>query len=157
MAGTITSPIGPAQSVRGTLLQVGTAGSPETMYTIANATDVSLPIMSDTIDVTNVGNLWKVKIPTLLDLGKISFKIYWMMEEVTHRNSLNGGGVAAGLRYLLVQQLVRDFQFIYPDGNLSTDAFPAYVTGFAITGKVAGVYEASIDLTYSGPAVPSLV
>jgi hypothetical protein len=157
MAGPITSPIGPALSVRGTLLQVGTAGSPETMYTIANATDVSLPIMADTVDVTNVGNLWKVKIPTLLDLGKISFKIYWIMEEVTHRNSLNGGGVPAGLRYLLVQQLVRDYQFVYPDGNNSTDAFPAYVTGFAITGKVGSVYEASIDLTYSGPGVPSLV
>src|SRR5450755_2087846 len=126
MAGQITSPIGPAQAVRGTLLQVGTGGSPETMYTIANATDISLPIQGDTIDVTNVGNLWKVKIPTLLDLGKIAFKIYWMMEDPTHRNSLNGGGVPAGLRYLLVQQLSRDFAFVYPDGNLSTDAFPAY-------------------------------
>jgi|SRR5580693_7865796 hypothetical protein len=157
MAGSITSPIGPAQQVRGTLLQVGTAGSPETMYTIANATDVSLPVMSDTVDVTNVGNLWKVKIPTLLDMGKISFKIYWVMEEDTHRNSLNGGGVPAGLRYLLVNQLVRDFQFVYPDGNLSTDAFPAYTTSFAITGKVGGVYEASIELTYAGPNPPSLV
>lgn len=151
----VTSVIGPATQVRGTLLQVGNGSSPEAMQTIANATDLSLPVMSDTVDVTNVGDLWKRHIPTLNDMGKISFKVFWMMEETTHRNSLNGGTVGAGLRYLMINQLLRDFQFVYPDGNNSTDAFPAYVTSFAITGKVGNVYEASVELTNSG--APSLV
>lgn len=151
----ITSAIGPAQQVRGTLLQVGNGGSPETMQTIANATDVSLPIMTDTVDVTNVGDLWKRHIPTLNDMGKIAFKVFWIMEEPTHRNSVNSGVAGAGLRYLMVNQLLRDFQFVYPDGNSSTDAFPAYVTSFAITGKTGNVYEASVELTNSG--APSLV
>ena len=66
-----------------------------------------------------------------------------------------GGVVGAGLRYLLVTSLLRNFAFIYPDGNQSTDAFPAYVTGFAITGKVGGVFEATIELSNSG--APQLV
>jgi hypothetical protein len=151
----ITSPIAPAIAVEGLLLQVGNASSPETMQTIANATDLSLPIMTDVVDVTNVGDSWKRRIPTLHDMGKISFKIFWVMEEVTHRNSANGGSVGAGLRYLLVHSSLRDFAFVYPDGNNSTDAFPAYVTSFSITGKVGGVFEAAIELSNSGE--PSLV
>jgi hypothetical protein len=148
-----TSPIGPAIAVEGLLLQIGNGQSAESFNTIANATDLSLPIMTDTVDVTNVGDSWKRRIPTLHDMGKIGFKVFWVMEEVTHRNSaLNN---IDGLRYCLVQSLLRDFQFIYPDGNESTDAFAAYTTEFGISGKVGGVFESSITLSNSG--APSLV
>ncbi len=150
-----TSPIASAIAVEGLLLNIGNSGSPETMQTIANVTDVSLPVMSETADVTNVGDSWRRRFPTLHDMGKISFKVFWIMEEVTHRNSVNGGLVGAGLRYLLVNNLKRDYQLVYPDGNNSTDAFPAYVTSFAITGKVGGVFEASVELSNDG--APSLV
>ncbi len=150
-----TSPIASALAVAGVLLQVGNNSSPETMQTIANVTDLSLPVMSEVADVTNVSDSWRRRFPTLHDMGKISFKVFWVMEEVTHRNSVNGGTVGAGLRYLLVQSLKRDFQFVYSDGNSSTDAFPAYVTSFAITGKVGGVWEASVELSNDG--APSLV
>ena len=62
---------------------------------------------------------------------------------------------SAGLRYLLINSLLRDYQAVYPDGNLSTDAWPAYTTSFAITGKVGNVFEAQIETANSGP--PSLV
>src|SRR6185436_13853232 len=150
-----TSPIASAIAVEGLLLQVGNNSSPDTMQTIANVTDVALPVMSEVVDVTNVSDAWRRRFPTLHDMGKISFKIFWVMEEVTHRNSANGGNVGAGLRYLLINNLKRDYQLVYPDGNNSTDAFPAYVTSFAITGKVAGVFEAAIELSNDG--APSLV
>jgi len=150
-----TSPLGPALAVEGLLIQVGNASSPESMQTIANATDFSMPIMTDVVEVTNVGDSWKRRIPTLHDMGKIGFKIYWIPEEVTHRNSVGGGSVGAGLRYLLINSLLRDYQAVYPDGNLSTDAWPAYTTSFAITGKVGNVFEAQIETANSGP--PSLV
>ncbi len=149
------SAIGPAIAVEGLLIQVGNAASPETMLTIANALDLSLPITTAVVDVTNVSDKWRRRIPTLNDMGKITFKIYWVMEEATHRNSAGGGTVGAGLRYLLVNNLGRDFQFVYPDGNNSTDAFFAYVTSFAITGKVGGVFEAMVELSNSG--APSIV
>lgn len=150
-----TSAIAPAIGSLGTLLQVGNASSPETMQTIANASDLTLPVMSEVVDVTNLGDLWRRRIPSLLDMGTIAFKIFWVMLEPTHRNSINGGVVGAGLRYLLINRLLRDFQFTYPDGNLSTDAFPAYTTSFAITGAVGGVFTADINLSNSG--APSLV
>ncbi len=150
-----TSLIAPATGVRGTLLQVGNNSSPETMNTIANATDLTLPVMSEKVDVTALCDLWRRRIPTLLDMGAISFKVFWVMEEPTHRNSVNGGTVGAGLRYLLINQALRDFQFVYPDGNNSTDAFPAYTTSFSITGAVGGVFTASVELSNSG--APSLV
>jgi len=150
-----TSPIASAIAVSGLLLQVGNNSSPETMQTIANVTDVALPVMSEVVDVTNVSDTWRRRFPTLLDMGKISAKIFWVMEEVTHRNAVNGGLVGAGLRYLLINRLKRDFQLVYPDGNSSTDAFAAYTTSFAITGKVGGVFEASME--WSNDNAPSLV
>jgi len=150
-----TSPIASALEVAGVLLQVGNASSPDTMQTIANVTDLSLPVISETVDVTNVSDSWRRRFPTLHDMGKITFKIFWIMQEVTHRNSINGGVVGAGLRYLLVNNLKRNFQFLYDDGNQSTDAFPAYVTGFAISGRVGGTWEANIELSNDG--APSLV
>lgn len=150
-----TSLIAPAVGTRGTLIQVGNNSSPETMQTIANATDLTVPITAEVVDVTALCDLWRRRIPTLLDMGTIAFTIFWVMEEPTHRNSVNGGTVGAGIRYLLVNQLLRDYQIVYPDGNSSTDAFPAYVTSFSITGAVAGVYTASINLSNSG--APSLV
>lgn len=151
----ITSTLGAALPVAGLLLQVDNGSSPDSFATVANATDLSLPVMSDTVEITNVGDIWKRKIPTLLDMGKISFKLYWIPEEPTHRNSPGGGSVPAGLRYLLVNKLLRNWQFVYPDGNQSTDAFPAYVTEFAISGKTGNVFEATITLTNSG--APQLV
>jgi hypothetical protein len=148
-----TSPIGPAIAVEGLLLQVGNGQSAENFYTIANATDFSMPIMTDVVDVTNVGDSWKRRMPTLHDMGKISFKIFWVMEEVTHRDS--SANNIDGLRWILINSMLRDFQAIYPDGNESTDAWAAYVTEFGITGKVGGVFEASITLSNSG--APSLV
>ena len=150
-----TSLIADSTSVAGLLLQVGNASSPETMQTIANVTDFSLPVTAAVVDVTNVGDQWRRRSPTLNDMGKITFKIFWVPEEPTHRNSANGGTVAAGLRYLLVNRLLRDWQAIYPDGNQRTDAWPAYVTSFAITGKTGAKFEAAVELSNSG--APSLV
>ena len=89
-------------------------------------------------------------------MGKITCKIFWVMEEETHRNSINGGTTGAGLRYLLVNRLLRDYQLVYPNNPAapSVDAFPAYCTMFSISGKVGGVFEASCEFDNSG--APSL-
>jgi hypothetical protein len=150
-----TSLIAPAVGVEGLLLLMGTGASVETMEVIANASDLTLPVIAETQDVTNVGNAWRVRFPTLHDMGKISFKIFWVMEEPSHRNSANGGTIADGLRYCLINNVLANFSFVYPDGNSSTDSFPAYVTSFSITGKVGGVFEATIELSNSG--APTLV
>jgi hypothetical protein len=93
------------------------------------------------------------EIPTLLQYGKMQLKIFWVMEEITHRNSITG---ARGLRDLMLNRILADMQIVYNDGNNSTDAFAAYVTSFSITGKVAGVWEANVELS-GNDQTPSFV
>jgi len=148
-----TSPLGAQQTVAGFLLQVGNAMSPDTFSTVANVSDFSLPLSAKIVETTNVGDTWIRRVATLLDMGKITFKIYWIMEEITHRNSnLNN---ILGLRYIFTQRILADWKAVYPDGNGSTDAFPAYCTGFNISGKVGDVFMGTCELSNSG--APSLV
>ncbi len=153
MAGQSTSLIGAAVPVSGLLLMVGNASSPESFETIANASELKMPVISEEVDVTNFGDLWRRRIPTLQDMGKITFKIFWQMEEPTHNNS-----TPFGIRYLLINKILRDWQIQYPNGAnyapASTDAFPAYVVSFEITAAVGKVFEANITLSNSG--APSL-
>lgn len=144
------STYGPSIGVLGTILYIGTS-SPATTE-VVNVTDLSLPMVAETQDVTNIGDLWRRRFPTLLDLGKISFSIFWVMEETTHMN------VAAGLRGLLINQTLAYFKIAYPQGtqpSVPNDAFSGYVVGFQITGKVGKVYEAKIEVSNSG--IPQLV
>lgn len=145
----ITSALGPGLAVEGTLLQVGSTASPPVFTTIANCTDMSMPTISETVDVTNFGSKWRLKIATLLDMGKVTFKLFWIPTEPTQDNT------GSGLRFLMLNQLPRTFQFVYPDGLNSADVVPAYVTSFKITGKTGGVFEAEMELTNYAP--PTLV
>jgi hypothetical protein len=128
---------------------VGTGGSPETFSVIANATDYAQAMKSTIVMVENIGDAYVRRQPTIIDPGTPAFTIFWIPEEITHRNSANNGVVAAGLRYLMLNKLLRDWQIAYPpdpNGNAPEDAFAAFVTDFGITGKTADVFRASITL-----------
>lgn len=143
-----TSGVAAGIAIEGFQLQAGNGASPETFTTICNVQDYNEPLLGETADVTNVGDKWRRRISTLLDMGKIKFKIFWVMEEATHENAISGN--IRGLRYLFVNQILCNWKAIYPDANNSTDYFPAYVTGFSITGKVGGVFEAELELSNDG-------
>lgn len=151
-----TSAIAAGYSVQGTQIQVG-FGSPPTYTTVVNAADWTMPAIAELADVTNVGNLWRSRISTLLDLGKIKFKIFWVMTEPTHFNQVTGA--IYGLRYLYINRLLASWKIIYPDGLNSADTFQAYVTSFSVSGKVGGAFEAEIEMTSSvlGSTTPVLV
>lgn len=142
---TSTSAIASAIAVEGMVLQMGGGGSPQTYNSICNVQDWNEPDTSEVVDVTNVGDKWRRRIPTLLDLGKMKFKIFWVMREPTHQNGVTGA--ISGLRYIWINQILTNFQVVYPDAVQSADQFAAYVTSFSITGKVGGVFEAEIELT----------
>lgn len=142
-----TSAIANSVAVEGLLLQLGNGASPEDFETIANVEDWNEPLKADTVDVTNVTNKWRARISTLLDMGSIKFKIFWVMTEGTHWNE---PGAVNGLRYMFTNRILGAWRVVYPNGLQSADIFDAYVTGFAVTGKVGGVFEAEIDLANSG-------
>lgn len=149
-----TSPLGAAIAVEGLSWAIGNGASPETFTVVANVTDITLPFSAKTVDVTNVSNNWQAEIPTLLQYGKISMKVFWVMEEVTHRNAVTGN--VRGLWYIFLNKILADHQFIFPDGNTSTSAFKAYVTEFSVSAKTGGVFEATVTLT-GNDQNPSLV
>ena len=145
-----TSTYGPSIGVLGTILYIGTS-SPATTA-VVNVTDFALPAIAETQDVTNIGDLWRRRFPTLLDLGKISFSIYWAQEEPTHMN------VATGLRGLWINQTLAYFKVVYGAGGqpgTPTDAFSGYVTSFSVDGKTGKVWTAKIEISSSG--IPQLV
>jgi hypothetical protein len=142
-----TSLLGPNVAVLGTLFQIDNGLSPDTFETVTNISEISIPTIQKTIDVTNIGDLWVRTVPVLKDMGKITLKLFWQMADTSQNNSS-----PFGLRYCLVSfpSPIRIFKVLYPDTAASQDVFPAYVTGFMVTGSVGKAYEASIDLANSG-------
>ncbi len=138
-----------AVAVQGVQLQVGNGSSPETFETISNVSKFTFPLKAKVVDVTNVSNIWMQQIPTTLSIGDLACDVFWVMEDPTLNNSVSG------LRYMFANKIKKDFQIIYNDGNNSTDAFTGYVTQFAVTGAVNGVFTAAV--TISGTGQPSLV
>lgn len=152
MAGFTTSQLGASLPITGFTIQVGNNASPEVEYTIANVQDYNRAQKSTVVMVTNTGDEFVRRQPTIVDPGSPSFKVFYIPEEPTHRNSVNGGSVPAGLIYLQINRLLRDFQANYPadiNGNVASEAYTAFVTDFGITGKVAGVFEAQASLGIS--------
>lgn len=153
-----TSAIAASIDFLGTKLLLGVGASPITYTLICNVGEsLSLPLQAEKKEITNAGDLWKRYVVTLLDMGDITFTIYWVMKEPTHANAITAG--VTGLRYMFLNGPTNgapyDFAFQYPDGaggaDSSADYFSAYVTKFAIKGQVGGVYTAEISLSNSGP------
>ncbi len=79
-----TSAIAGAIAVEGMQIKFGNGASPEVFTTVCNVSDITLPLTADVVDITNVGDMWRRRISTLLDMGKIKFKVFWVMTEPTH-------------------------------------------------------------------------
>lgn len=107
MNGSSTSPIAADLPVTGLLLGIGTSGSPDTVNIIANQSGYNQAMKSTIVMVTNVGDQFVRRQPTIVDPGEPTFSIFWVPEEVSHRNSPDNGTVTAGLRYLMIKRLLR--------------------------------------------------
>jgi hypothetical protein len=98
---------------------------------------------------TNVGDNFVRRFPTIVDPGEVTFSIWYIPDETSHRNSPDAAGVSAGLRYLLIQRLLRPWEATYPpdpNGGSPTDTYQAFVTSFSVKGKVVGAFQADIAL-----------
>ena len=147
--------MGASLPITGLTLSIGTAGSPDSLSIVANQEEYNQAMKSTVVMVTNVGDQFVRRQPTIVDPGEPIFKVFWIPEETSHRNSPDAGTVTAGLRYLLIKRLLRQIEVSYPadlNGNTPADSFLAFVTSFGITGKVAGLFEANTTLGISDQA-----
>jgi hypothetical protein len=144
-----TSLIAASLPVKGMTLSIGTSGSPDFLSIVANVQDYNQAMKSTVVMVQNVGDRFARRQPTTVDPGAPSFKVFYIPDEVSHRNGADGGQVAAGLRYLMINNLLRQVVINFPpdpNGNAPADSYLAFVTEFGITGKVDGVFEAQCTL-----------
>jgi hypothetical protein len=155
MANPNTSPQGAALQVRGLLIKVGTGGSPESESIVTNATDMKLTMKSKLVDVTNFGDNFQRQIPTLSMFGPMTFTVFYQPLDASQRNSAGGGSVAPGLIYLWENEILADWQILFPVTG-ATDAAAGYVTEFSIDGKTADVFRASVQVDFNDGA-PSIV
>lgn len=128
-----------ALGVAGVVLKIGTSSPASTV--VANVEDFTIPTECQTKDVTNVSDTWQRLFPTLLQMGKIDLKVFFVATDASHKNA------ASGLRYLMLNKTLAYIRIEYPDTGTPVDAFQAYVTSFKVTGKVADVFHA--DVTFS--------
>ncbi len=142
-----TSTFGAQLGTEGLLIQAN-IGSPASFQTVCNATDLTLPTKANTVETTNFGDSWIRRFPTLLDMGNITFKVYFIFLEPTHNNTATSS--FTGLRYLMLNKILTTFKIVYPDGSSSSDTFPAYVTEVSVSAKVGNVVEGSITLSNNG-------
>ncbi len=155
MSGAITSPEGHGLGFTTFTLAVGNGASPEIFTPIANITDFTEPTTTVMVDNTNSSDRWVSRQPVIQDMGKIMAKIEYQPEDTSMYNGANGGSVAPGIRFLLINEVLSHYQAQFPGFNPASpgvlvDEFPAYVTDFSITSKVKDIFHASLELTNSG-------
>jgi hypothetical protein len=133
-----------------TLLQYGNGNSPEGWTTVANVGDLSGPTMQAQVqDVTSqsTGNYWRQKITTLLDAGTLSAPIYFVPNDAGHQALLE---IFAGRSGNTGNPTYWRILFPVAAGSVPW-IFTGWLSKFSMKEPVAGVIEAAIDITFTGP------
>jgi Lambda phage tail tube protein, TTP len=135
-----------------TLLQYGNGASPEVWTTVANIGDLGGPQMSSTVqDVTSqsTGDYFRRKIQTLLDSGMITAPLYFVPGDAGHQALLEiflgRSGNTGNPTY---------WRVLFPVAAGTPQIgyiFQGWLTKFALKEPVAGVIEAAIEVTLTGP------
>jgi hypothetical protein len=131
-----------ALEAQGMLLKIGNGASPEVFNTIPEIKTFSGPNGSATvIDVTDLSSAAKEKRLGLADEGQLSFTINYIPKNTYH----------ALLRTQRDSRELTSFKMVFTDNSPKTTwSFSAFVQGFAVSGAVDGVVEATVTLEISG-------
>ncbi len=151
-----TSPLGAALQVRGLLVKVGTGNSPTSESTVYNATDMKFTMKSKVVDITNFGDYFQRQIPTLAMLGPMTFTVFYQPLDPSHANEIGAGTQADGLIYMWINEVLGNWQVLYPTSTVATTAAQGYVTNVSIDAKTADVFRLSVEVTFND-GNPSIV
>lgn len=126
---------------QGMLFQRAADGSPTVYQTIPEVKTFSGPSGSaSVIDTTDLSSTSKEKRLGLADSGQIQLTINYIPTNAVH----------ALLRADWVSGDIRGFKMVYTDSGVTEHLFQGFVSGFAISGGVDGVVEASVTIEISG-------
>lgn len=136
-----------ALEAQGMLIKIGNGASPEVFSTISEIKTFSGPTGSAAvIDVTDLSSTAKEKRMGLADEGQLSFTINYIPDNTQH----------ALLRTQRASREETNFKMVFTDDSPSTTwSFSAFVTGFAVSGAVDNVVEATVTLEITGSIIQS--
>lgn len=136
-----------ALEAQGMLIKIGNGASPQVFTTISEIKTFSGPTGSAAvIDVTDLSSTAKEKRMGLADEGQLSFTINYIPDNTQH----------ALLRTRRASREETDFKMVFTDDSPSTTwSFSAFVTGFAVSGAVDNVVEATVTLEITGSITQS--
>ncbi len=138
-----------ALSAFGTLVKVGDGETTEVFATIAELKSVSGPTMSaDVLETTthNTPTPFKRYTSGLIDGGEISLELNFNPSEPSH-------GATAGIVYLMVNRIMRNWQICFPDDANTVWQCPVIVTSFEVNADPADLLMASVTGKVAGPPI----
>jgi hypothetical protein len=140
---------------KGTQIFYGSTSSPPIYTLISRQGSITGPGMTvKTQDVTaqDSGSPWRQYVPTLLDGGNITFKMFFIPGDVG-QNAFLALFTGRGLNNTPGLPIPFKLLFADPDGTIWT--FNGFVTTFKITATVDGVTEADSTIIVTGaPTFP---
>jgi hypothetical protein len=139
---------GPGQPAVGTILSVGSLGSPLTYRPVGNAGNLKWDQSATTADVSNQGSPFKQKIPTMIDPGSLTLDLHYIPGSVGADSSGNEGhGFTSGLGSLFTQRLVVPWKLAFPDGT--TEYFLGFISKYPIDANLEKdlMINMTIDVT----------
>ena len=137
-----------AVSAYGTILAVDDGTFTNNWTNIAEVRDIAGPDLKfDVKEVTTHASpsAAKERLPTLLDIGTITFTINYIANGATHAGT-------SGLVYLLYNRTRRGWKVVFPV-NTVTWAFNGYVTQFKPDMKVDAELTAQVTITMTSASI----
>lgn len=131
---------------KGTLIQRGDSGNPETFTTIAEVRSIDGPnFTGDVIDVTThstAGNFREFK-SNIIDPGELAFEINFLPTNSTH-------SATTGLLADIAARAERNYRLVFPGGS-PTWTVKCQVVGFSMRAPVDNILTAGIRLKITNP------
>lgn len=135
---------------KGTQLQAGNGGSPETFTLIPEVRSISGPSLSaDVLDVTSMDTPggFRDKLQGLKDWGELSFELQWVPGNALHQQMFND--YKAGTK--------RNYKMILPNVGNTTFSFQGFVSGMPANLAFDQVMMLSVTIVILGDPEPTLV
>ncbi len=143
------SAIPPALAAINTFFQRGDGLSPGTFETVANVGDIAgFDMAAAEVDVTShsTGNPWRLKIPTLLDPGKLTIPLYYIPQSPGHQLLLND----------FANRVTTDYRIVWAQSGGLFWQCQMFISGFKAEAPVAGVEKAMVTFSLTGdPILPT--
>lgn len=136
----------------GSVLWIGTLGSPTTYQPVGNVGNESWPIKADVVDVTNQGTKWKRNLLTLFDGGKFSAEVFFIPNSTASDTSgAMGHSFSTGLGAIFTAGQPMPWKLVFPDGTV--EYFVGPITDFPIEMDLTKALSIKMTISVSGAPI----